>query len=125
MFAATACSWTSAISAQSPQLTPPFVDRNELSAPPLFEYGTITLPSIERLTSRICPSPVLSIPRPSASQTSSCGSYAMEGSLIRGQGPGGVALTVVPGRPPVVHVRPPFCEVENTRLLEPPPPYQR
>jgi hypothetical protein len=44
MFAATLCSWTLAISAQSPQLAPPFVDRNELSAPPLFEYGTTTFP---------------------------------------------------------------------------------
>ena len=44
---------------------------------------------------------------------------------MRGHGPGGVALTVVPGRPPVVHVRPPFWELEKTRLLAPPPEYQR
>ena len=71
----------------------------------------------------MCPSPLASIPRPSASQTSSCASYAIDGSLIRGHGP--PELIVVPGRPPVVHVRPPFCDDENTRLLEPPPPYQR
>ena len=40
---------------------------------------------------------------------------------MRGQGPGGVALTVVPGRPPVTQVRPPSCEVEKTLLLAPPP----
>ena len=44
MFAATPCSVTLETSTQSPQLVPPFVDRNELSAPPSFEYGTITFP---------------------------------------------------------------------------------
>src|SRR5262245_36721192 len=45
----------------------------------------------------------------------------MDGSLMRGHGPGGVAFTVVPGSPPVTQVRPPSCEAENTLLLEPPP----
>ncbi len=49
----------------------------------------------------------------------SCGSKATDGSLMRGHGP--PELMVVPGRPPVVHVRPPFCDDEKTRLLEPPP----
>ncbi len=79
-------------------------------------------PSVERLTSRMWPLPPESIPSPSASHTLWFGSYATDGSLIRGQGPGGVAWTVVPGRPPVAHVRPPFCDVEKTRLLAPPPP---
>jgi hypothetical protein len=40
---------------------------------------------------------------------------------MRGHGPGGVALTVVPGRPPVTQVRPPSRDVEKTLLLAPPP----
>ena len=44
MLAATPCSWTLSMNTQSPQLVPPFVDRNELCAPPLFEYGTTTFP---------------------------------------------------------------------------------
>src|SRR4051794_36250247 len=44
MFAATPCSSTLSTSTQSPQLVPPFVALNELSAPPLFEYGTMTFP---------------------------------------------------------------------------------
>src|SRR5689334_23267091 len=69
------------------------------------------------------PSPLASIPSPSASQTLSCGSNATDGSLMRGHWP--PELTVVPGRPPVVQVRPLSCDVEKTMLLDPPPPYQR
>src|SRR5262245_1875744 len=63
------------------------------------------------------------MPRPSASQTLCSGSKATDGSLIRGHGP--PSLIVVPGSPPVVQLRPPFCDVEKTRLLAPPPPNQR
>jgi len=84
-------------------------------------FVQLTPPFVERLTSRMWPEPPESMPRPRASHTLSCGSKATDGSLILGQIP--PSLMVVPGRPPVVHVRPPFWELEKTRLLAPPPPY--
>src|SRR5262249_50983217 len=86
-------------------------------------FAHVTPPSVERLTSSMCPLPPASMPRPSASQTLSCGSKATDGSLMRGHGP--PEVTVVPGSPPVVHVRPPVCDDEKTRLLAPPPLNQR
>ena len=53
-------------------------------------------------------------------QTLCSGSYATTGSLTRAHVPGGVAWTVVPGRPPLIHVRPPSVDVAKPTLLPPP-----
>src|SRR5436309_15821829 len=54
------------------------------------------------------------------SQTLCLASKATEASLARRYGPGGVELTVVPGRKPAVQLFPPLVEVANPMLEAPP-----
>src|SRR5579859_3325554 len=82
-------------------------------------------PSVERLTSTstlvgTAGLPVSKMPNHEMIHTLCLGSKATEASLARAYGPGGVALSVVPGRKPCVKVVPPLIDVAKPMLEAPP-----